>query len=345
MSKENRCINCILPDSFTGITFNENRVCSFCSSYEEIPPLGEKELRNILCRQENRSYDCVIPLSGGKDSTYVLYYAVKELGLKVIAANYDSGFQSELSIRNMKRACEILNVPLVIHKAGFRKRVEIVKEVFNIANIVGIPIGICANCHNGIRAASTYAAKLHGVRAILSGTTQFERFGDNPITGGRYILRKLTKCNLLRLLPHLIRCGGLIAMERARLNMPLWDRGHLSRDTSNMKTLYLFDYIPWACMHTDIVGLLAREVGWEYPSERVDRFDCLLHPFLNYKWFYETGISLDGYLYSDMIRMGGMSREDALTREEIIERELRQACRELIKLPEFDGIRLDWLLY
>jgi len=343
VNRENRCVNCILPDSFAGITFDEDGVCNFCSSYEKIMPLGEKKLWNILSRKNGGSYDCVIQLSGGKDSTYVLYYAVKKLGLKVIAVNYDSGFQSEMAMRNMKRTCAVLNVPLVIHKADFGKRVQILKKVFNIANIVGIPIGSCANCSDGIRAASRYVARLHGVRTILSGQTDFERFPHNPITGGRYILTKLSKCNPFKVLPHLIQCGGLMAMERARLNMPAWKKGYLSGNTSNIKTVYLFDYIPWTCMQPDTIGLLAKEVGWEYPGDRADRFDCLLHPFLCYKWFYETGISWDGYLYSVLIRMGTMSRDDALTRERILVRNLQQNCHELIKLPEFNGVTLDWL--
>lgn len=45
-------------------------------------------------------YTFVIPISGGKDSTFVLYYAVKTLGLRAIAVNYDSGLQSDLAEKN-----------------------------------------------------------------------------------------------------------------------------------------------------------------------------------------------------------------------------------------------------
>jgi hypothetical protein len=338
-----RCAMCILPESFPGITFNEKGICNLCSSYEKIIPLGENKLVEILNRQKSKSYDCVIPVSGGKDSTYVLYYAVKKLGLKVICVNYDSGFQSKLAMRNMKRAVEILDVPFVIYKADFQQRVKIVKGILNLAKNVGIPIGICANCENGIHSASMSVAKLHGIRTIISGTTQFERFGANPLTGSKYSVRRLAKCSLPKFLPSLMRVSVLIGLERVRLGRPMWDRRYFFGDKANVKTVYLYDYIPWACMHKDIVGLLAKEVGWEYAKERVDRFDCLLHPFLNYKWFHEAGISLDGYLYSDMVRMGGMSREDALGREQIIESKLQEDCSELIKLPEFNDVALDWL--
>ena len=54
-----------------------------------------------LSLKEDGPYDCVVPLSGGKDSVYVLYYTVKKLGLRAIAVSYDNGFVHEVAIRNM----------------------------------------------------------------------------------------------------------------------------------------------------------------------------------------------------------------------------------------------------
>lgn len=343
MKNEKRCSLCILPESFPGIAFNDEGICNFCSSYKAFQPVGEDHLSDVLGRHKGERYDCVVPVSGGKDSTYVLYYAVKKLGLKVICVNYDSGFQSKVAMDNMKRACSILDVPLVIQKADFQERVKIVKGILNIAKTVGVPIGICANCHNNIRSAAMRVAKLHGVSTIISGTTQFERFGASPITGTKYSVKRLLKRGLPRILPGVIRVSALIARERIRMRMPVRGGKFLSRGRANVETVHLFEYVPWACMRKDIVGLLEKELGWEHSEERVDRFDCLLHPFLNYKWFHETGITLDGYLYSDMVRMGSMSRADALDREKIIERRLKEDCSALAKLPEFHDVELDWL--
>jgi tRNA(Ile)-lysidine synthase TilS/MesJ len=64
---------------------------------------SEAELRQILAAASGRKggqYDCLVPLSGGKDSTYVLYLCARVYGLKVLAMNFDNGFQSPLAREN-----------------------------------------------------------------------------------------------------------------------------------------------------------------------------------------------------------------------------------------------------
>ena len=103
MDTEKRCRRCIMPATFPGITFNRQGVCNFCASYVPRPALGKEKLREVLTAQSGTSYDCLVPVSGGKDSTYLLYYAIKVLGLSVIAFNYDSGFQLQLARENEYR--------------------------------------------------------------------------------------------------------------------------------------------------------------------------------------------------------------------------------------------------
>lgn len=68
-------MNCILPDSYPGIEFDENGVCNYCLKHEKGQPRGAKELRKLVesIPKGKGNYDCVVGTSGGRDSAYVLY--------------------------------------------------------------------------------------------------------------------------------------------------------------------------------------------------------------------------------------------------------------------------------
>ena len=79
------CQRCILPDSYHGIHFDENGVCNICNYYDKKwgqkdDQKSEAELDRIIehYRARKGRYDCIVPLSGAKDSTYVLYYLKKK---------------------------------------------------------------------------------------------------------------------------------------------------------------------------------------------------------------------------------------------------------------------------
>ena len=84
-----RCNRCILPDTVPGITFDEKGICNFCHSHSEESCLGEEALEKLisLIRSKDNKYDCIVPLSGGRDSTFVLYIARAVYNLKVLAVS------------------------------------------------------------------------------------------------------------------------------------------------------------------------------------------------------------------------------------------------------------------
>ena len=115
-----RCAQCVLPESYPGITFNEDGICNHCTDHKERTYLGEDELKKEIIsyldlqKDRNKEYDCVLGISGGRDSTYLLYFLSKVLGLKVLAYSADHGFVPEVTKSNMKRATDKLNIPLFI---------------------------------------------------------------------------------------------------------------------------------------------------------------------------------------------------------------------------------------
>ncbi|MCX6250397.1 MAG: N-acetyl sugar amidotransferase [Bacteroidetes bacterium] len=115
------CSRCILDTTVDDIWFDDHMVCKYCHFHDEMEkqhPLGDKaeKILNELVAKikrsgKNKKYDCVVGVSGGRDSTFTLYTAVK-LGLRPLAVHFDNGWNSDISVRNIKNACEKLNVDL-----------------------------------------------------------------------------------------------------------------------------------------------------------------------------------------------------------------------------------------
>ena len=188
-----RCSRCILPDTFPGIAFNDQQVCNFCLDHKTVSVLGEAKLRELLSSESGELFDCVVPVSGGKDSTYVLYYAVKVLNLRTIAVNYDSGFQSDIAQENIREACNRLNVPLVVCQADYATQVKMLRELTQISEITGTFFHMCMNCEVNIRTAVINTAKQKNIPFILYGDSAFEVFKMHPFMGSKEFIKRITK--------------------------------------------------------------------------------------------------------------------------------------------------------
>lgn len=106
MEKEIKiCQRCVLPETFPNIRFNEKGVCNFCMEYKKSEPNfeKEKELEMIFeSLKRNNPYNCLVPLSGGKDSAFVLYIIVKKYNLKPFAITLNNYFRTKIADINLK---------------------------------------------------------------------------------------------------------------------------------------------------------------------------------------------------------------------------------------------------
>jgi len=333
MEEIKRCSRCILPRTFTGIRFTKEGVCSLCQNKNSVPLLGEKKLLEILRTRESRIYDCVVPLSGGKDSTYVLYYAVKTLKLRVLAVNYDSGFMSDLAKQNMENACKTLKVPLVIKRADYKNRVGILKEALRISQVLGTFLFTCANCEVNIRSAAVNTAKENGIPFILFGSTEQEKGLSRASTlGPRQRIKAIFRRHPFTLSYHMIKFSLHSIRERIQMNTPVKYRFRpmaVMPFPEEPKVIYVFDYIKWD--PRSMRHLLKQQVGWSAPVGDKARFDCFLHCFENHRWLKECGISIDGFVYSTMIRENLIERKVALDREKQIIAGVQKECSEVLR--------------
>ncbi len=116
-----RCTRCTLPSTFRYIRFDKQGVCNYCHNHDVYIPRFRRfdVARNLFLDQIAKirgkyRYDCATGLSGGKDSTYILYKLVREYGLKVLALTFNNQFQNEFARQNIQRVIEDLKVDHVV---------------------------------------------------------------------------------------------------------------------------------------------------------------------------------------------------------------------------------------
>ncbi len=103
-----RCTRCILPDSYPKISYDAEGVCNVCRTFEERwkdydweSQGHELEVIFDKAKAKKRRYDCMVPVSGGKDSAYALYICAQKYKLKVLAVNFNNGFASPVAAENL----------------------------------------------------------------------------------------------------------------------------------------------------------------------------------------------------------------------------------------------------
>ena len=116
------CTRGIWDTTVPGISFDIDGVSNYAKMFDklvEISPegdVGQNFLDNIVDRiKENgkhKKYDCIIGVSGGTDSSYLMYVAKQKYGLRPLAVNLDNGWSSEIAVKNVKKVTRALDIDL-----------------------------------------------------------------------------------------------------------------------------------------------------------------------------------------------------------------------------------------
>ena len=119
-----RCTKCVLPETMPFITFDSDGVCNFCRNYKmRNKPKPKEELFELVKPyRRNNQPDCIVPFSGGRDSSYSLHLIVNELKMKPITYTYDWGMVTDLGHRNISLMCAKLGVENITVVADIRKK-------------------------------------------------------------------------------------------------------------------------------------------------------------------------------------------------------------------------------
>ena len=178
------CTRGIWDTTVPGIKFDENGVSNYAKMLDkliELSPEGEvgnSYWENIVDRMKEKGkgkkYDCVIGVSGGTDSSYLLHIAKKTYGLRPLAVNLDNGWSSEIAVQNIKKVTKSLDIDLETFVIDY----EEVKAVLRAYMKAGLP-WIDGPTDNAIKSVLFNIADREGIKFVINGS-DFRSEGKQP---------------------------------------------------------------------------------------------------------------------------------------------------------------------
>jgi N-acetyl sugar amidotransferase len=295
------CKEGIWDQSIPDITFDENGVSNYAHLFKNLIkafPRGEEDkkrwenlVNEIKKKHKNNRYDCIIGVSGGTDSSYLLHIS-KMYGLRPLACNIDNGWNSDISIKNIKKMTEALKIDLETYVINYEEIKDLIKSYMKAClPWIDIPADLA------IKAYLYILADKENVKYIFRGN-DFRSEGSQP--------REWTYGDG-RQLKYLNKIYGTVKLKSfpnyTLLNLIYY--GFLK----GIKTVYPFYYIDYNKREAQI--FLKNNYGWEYYGGH--HYENLFTKFCITYWLYEKfKIDKRVITYSAQILSGEISREFAL---------------------------------
>lgn len=178
------CSRGIWDTTVPGISFDENGISNYAKMLQKLIELnpegmvGNTYWENIVDRMKEhgkgKKYDCIIGVSGGTDSSYLMYIAKMKYGLRPLAVNMDNGWSSEIAVQNIKKITTALEIDLETYVIDY----EEVKAVFRAYIKAALP-WIDGPTDNAIKAVLFKIAEREQLKFVINGS-DFRSEGKQP---------------------------------------------------------------------------------------------------------------------------------------------------------------------
>ncbi len=296
------CTRCIYDHTIPYILFDLDGVCNYCHQHDSLNnlyPTGEKGLKylkdlagKIKKEQRNKKYDVVVGISGGTDSSYLLYFTKEILGLRVLAAHFDNTWNSRIAVENIKNVTEKLGIDLYTYVVDNEEYNDIFKS-FLKASVPDI------DTPSDISLATVHylACRKFGIKYIFEGHS-FRTEGISPhgwfYMDAKYIesVQKQFGTKKIKTLPNLW--------------MSKWLKWIIVDGIKKIRPLYYLDYDK-----EKTKTFLAKEYGWQYYGGH--HMENRTAYFTNNYWLPKKfEYDLRYCEFSALIRSGQWTRDEAL---------------------------------
>ena len=296
------CAKGVWDETVPGITFDENGVSNFCKLQEKMMqdhPRGEKGMRDweklvgdMKQAGQRKRYDCIVGVSGGVDSSYLLYIA-KEYGLRPLAVNLDNGFNSEIAVQNIFKVTSKLSIDLETYVIDY----EEIKDLLRAYMKAGVP-WIDTPTDLAIKAVMYRLANKEGIKFILRGN-DFRSEGKQP--------KEWTYSDAKQLLYIHKKFGSGIRLKTyPLLTLPMMIVSGVMKGIKDIRPFYFLPY-----QKQEAKRMLMEQFGWkDYGGHHHEN---LFTKFAMSYWLpRKFGIDKRKINLSAQILSGAISRNNAL---------------------------------
>ena len=318
------CKKCVLPIDYLNIKLDENGICQWCRDYKQIDYLGAdtllKDIQEPLSRNTSKKYDCVVGFSGGRDSTFILWYVVKILKLRPLAVFSDDLFIPEFAYDNIKNTAQVLRVDLKIIKHNYLKKC--VKH--HLSAWIKRPVAETLMFINvgerlGYETLVEQEAIKEGVKLIFGGRSpiQSEETYKTDIMkinhkGGRFSWF-LGWCKQVLLNPALIMNPYCLKLQY--LEFMITRKKEKMIKKHNLVIIHpYYKYVHWE--EKTIENVLFNELDWKMPNDAKTsgRIGCQIDTLRQYLFYRTLGYNDYNVDLSVLIRDNQITREEAINK-------------------------------
>lgn len=316
-----KCTKCGLPETYESIEFDCQGICNICKQKEFKDECidwnsRKKTLDALIEKYRGKNdYDCLVPFSGGKDSTYTLYYLVKEYNLKILVVQFDHGFMRDTLLKNNERTFKKLGVDVI----KFTPNWKVVKRLM-LESLIRKG-DFCWHCHTGIFSYPMHIAIKFNVPLIFWGepSTEYTAYYDYSEDE----IEKVDEERFNRFVNLGITAEDMQGMIKHDFDLDPRDLKPYTYPSErelrriNCRSVCLGSYIPWDVKSQ--VKIITKELGWQgdqvegmpwdkYPYEKIE---CYMQGVRDYIKYLKRGYSRVTQMTALDLRNARISKSEA----------------------------------
>lgn len=311
------CTKCVLPESHESIEFDENGVCNICNQakikHQDINwDLRKQMLIDICDKYRNKGrYDCIIPFSGGKDSTYQLWYVVTQLKMKPLVVRFNHWGYRPLVEENNNRTFKELGVDVLEYRSNWK----VVKQLM-LASLKETG-DFCWHCHTGVFAHTMQVAVMYKIPLVIWGESSSEYRSYHTAEE----IEELDAKAFDQMINLGINADKMYELLNGQVDKRDLEQFQFPSEEElralGAKAIYLGNYVKWNTKQQ--VEIIKKELGWKGqdvegipPEFDYEKIECRWQGIRDYCKYIKRGHGRTNHLACIDIRNGEMTRERGL---------------------------------